>query len=317
MKIVVLDGYVANPGDLSWAELEALGQVVVYERTAPEQVVERCRGAVAVFTNKVVLGAAEIAALPELRFIGVLATGYNNIDMAAARAAAITVCNVPGYSSESVAQTVFALLLHITNRVADYNREVVAGRWASCADFSFTLGPITELSGLTMGIYGFGTIGRQVAAIASALGMRVISPTNKPADSLPDYVEKVTFGQMLETADVISINSAMTDANRGIFNAEAFGRIKPGVIVINTARGPLIDEQALADALRAGRVRAAGLDVLCQEPPRDGSPLIGAPNCFITPHIAWQSTAARRRLLAISAANLRAFIAGNPQNVVN
>lgn len=317
MNIVILDGYLANPGDLDWTALEQLGNLTVYPRTAPSDVIDRCHEADAVIVNKVLMTADVIAALPRLRYIGVLATGYNNVDIDAAARAGITVCNVPAYSTEAVAQTVFSLLLHITNRVADYAADVTAGRWNECEDFSFTLGPIRELAGLTMGVYGLGNIGSRVAAIASAFGMKVVSPTSRPVDSMPDYVRKVTFDEFLAQSDVISVNSPLTAANRGLFGADAFAKMRTGVIFINTARGPLVDEAALADALRSGTVGAAGIDVLCQEPPREGSPLIGAPNCFITPHIAWQSTAARRRLLDITASNVAAFIAGKPQNVVN
>ncbi len=316
MNIVILDGHLANPGDLSWDAFQKLGNLTVYPRTAPADVVARCREAEAVIVNKVLMTAEIIAALPQLRYIGVLATGYNNVDIDAAAAAGITVCNVPAYSSEAVAQTVFSLLLHIANRAADYAAEVRSGRWRHCDDFSFTLGPIRELAGLTMGIYGLGNIGKRVAAIAAAFGMKVVSPTSQNPESIPGYVTKVTFDEFLAQSDVISVNSPLTASNKGIFNAAAFGRMRPGVIFINTARGPLVVEADLADALRSGKVAAAGVDVLCQEPPRSGSPLIGAPNCFITPHIAWQSTAARRRLLAVTAENLAAYLSATPQNVV-
>lgn len=317
MKIVVLDGYVANPGDLSWASLAAIGDLTVYPRTASGDVIARCEGAEAVFTNKVVLDAATIESLPSLRFIGVLATGYNNVDTEAASRAGIVVCNVPAYSTDSVAQTVFSLLLEITGRVGDYSSEVRSGKWSSCEDFSFTLGPVTELAGLTMGIYGLGNIGKRVAEIAAAFGMKVISPTSQPAGNLPDYVEKVSFDEFLASSDVISVNAPLTESNRGIFNADVFARMRRGVIFINTARGPLVDEQALVAALTGGQIGAAGLDVLGQEPPSVDNPLLAAPNCYITPHIAWQSTAARRRLLEVTAANLAAYVAGKPQNRVN
>ncbi|MDO4319096.1 MAG: D-2-hydroxyacid dehydrogenase [Bacteroidales bacterium] len=316
MKIVILDGYVANPGDLSWQELAGIGDLTVYDRTAPDDVIERCRGAAVVFTNKVVLDSAVIGALPDLKFIGVLATGYNNVDIAAACQRGITVCNVPAYSTESVAQLVFALLLELTNRVGDYDRAVAAGGWQTCHDFSFTLGPIYELSGRTIGIYGLGNIGRRVACIANAFGMRVISPTSKAADAIPDYVTKVTFDEMLELADVISVNAPLDADNRGLFGRETLSRMRQGALLINTARGPLVDEQALADALRSGRLGGAAVDVLCEEPPRQGSPLIGCPRCLITPHIAWQSVEARRRLIDITTANLQCWLAGRPQNVV-
>ena len=317
MKIVILDGYMANPGDLSWDAVARLGDTAVYDRTAPDEVVERAKDAQAVFVNKVLMTDEILGRLPRLKFIGVMATGYNNIDVKAACRRGVCVCNVPAYSTEAVAQTVFALLLEITNRVGRYSSLVHSGQWAESKDFSFTLGPITELSGLTMGVYGFGNIGRRVAAIASAFGMNVISPTSQPRENLPGYVAKVTFDEFLAQSDIISVNSPLTDANRHIFNDSAFEKMRRGVILINTARGPLIDEQALADALESGQVGAAGVDVLEQEPPRSGSPLIGAPRCFITPHIAWQSVAARRRLIDICAANLAAFVAGKPINVVS
>lgn len=316
INIVILDAHVANPGDLSWDAIAALGNLTVYPRTAPADVVARCSEADAVIINKVVMSAEVISQLPKLKYIGLFATGYNNVDIAAARKAGITVCNVPAYSTDSVAQTVFAHLLNITNRVEQYAEEVRSGRWQRCEDFSFSLGPSHELAGMTMGIYGLGHIGKKVAQIASAFGMSVISPTSQSVESLPEYVEKVSFDEFLRRSDVISVNAPLADDNRGIFNADTFGKMKRGVIFINTSRGPLVVEEDLAAALKSGQVGAAGLDVLCEEPPRHGSPLLDAPNCFITPHIAWQSTAARRRLIAITAENLAAYIAGKPQNTV-
>ncbi len=320
MDIVILDGHVANPGDLSWDAIASQGSLTVYDRTAPADVVARAGRAEALFVNKVVLTADIIDHLPHLRFIGELATGYNNIDIEAARRRGIVVSNVPAYSGDSVAQTVFALLLELTNRVGRYDASVRAGAWASCADFSYTLGPITELAALTMGIYGLGNIGSKVAAVAHALGMHVVSPTSKPADAIPDYVEKVTFDEMIARADVISVNAPLTAANRGLFSADVFRRMKPTALLINTARGPIVDELALADALRAGRIAGAGLDVLASEPPAADC-LLTAPDladrCVVTPHVAWQSVAARRRLIDISASNLTAFLAGSPANVVS
>ena len=317
MNIVITDGYLANPGDLSWAPIESLGSLTVYDHLSQAEIIEKCREADAVFTNKLSFGTKEFEALPRLRFVGVLATGFNNIDVVSAREHNVTVCNVPSYSSASVAQTVFALLLEITNNVGRYSAEVEAGRWQHCDDFSFTLGPISELAGMTLGIYGLGNIGKQVAAIASAFGMRIISPTSQSSDAIPPYVTKVDFDEFLNQSDVISINCPLTASNRHLFNKETLAKTRPGVIIINTARGAIIDENALVEALKSGRVGAAGLDVLENEPPRNGSPLIGAPNCFITPHIAWQSTAARRRLIDICASNLAAFIDGNPINKVS
>ena len=317
MEIVILDGYVANPGDLSWDKIARLGNLTVYNRTMPNEIVERCKDAVAVFTNKVMLDGQTLLQLKSLKFIGVLATGYNNIDIDAATQLGITVCNVPSYSTESVAQTVFALLLEITNKVGEYSAAVSAGAWSNCRDFSFTLGPITELSGRTMGVYGLGNIGKRVAEIANAFGMHVISPTSQSADTLPGYITKVSFDDFLASSDVISINSPLTETNRHIFNSDNIAKTRPGVIIINTARGPIIDEHAVANALTKGHIGAVGVDVLEQEPPRNGSPLIGAPRCYITPHVAWQSTDARKRLIEISANNLAEFIAGHPINKIN
>lgn len=313
MKIVVLDGYVAAGDDLSWDALAELGELTVYDRTGPDEVLSRCEGATAVITNKVVMSAEIIGLLPQLKYIGVLATGYNNVDIDAARKAGVTVCNVPSYSSESVAQLVFAHLLNIVNSVSRYADSVNDGEWASNRDFSYRLSPFNELSGMTMGVIGFGNIGSRVAEIAKAFGMKVISNSRR---ELPAWVERVSLDSLLEHSDVVSLNSALTPSTKGIINRENIAKMKRTAILINTSRGPLIDEEALAEALRAGRIAAAGVDVLCEEPPRNGSPLIGCPNCYVTPHIAWQSTQARRRLLDITASNLRSFIEGKPENIV-
>lgn len=315
-RIVVLDGYVANSGDLSWDALAKLGRLMVYERTSPAQIVDRCRGAFAVFTNKVVLDAQTIGMLPDLKFIGVLATGYNNVDIQAARRAGITVCNVPAYSTASVVQTVFALLMALTNRVETYAASVARGDWTACRDFSYRLSPVEELDGLTMGVYGLGNIGSRVAQTAAVFGMKVISFTSKTQQQLPPYIEKVSRDQLFSRSDVLSLNAPLTAENARFVCAETLALMKPSAILINTARGGLVDEQALAEALRSGKIRAAGLDVLCSEPPKADCPLIGLHNCLITPHIAWQSTAARRRLLQISASNLAAFLSGHPTNVI-
>ncbi|MCM1355611.1 MAG: D-2-hydroxyacid dehydrogenase [Staphylococcus sp.] len=312
-KIVILDGYVANSGDLSWGALEDLGSLTVYERTSAADIVERAKGACAIFTNKVIITDEIMEALPDLKFIGVLATGYNNVDLEAARRRGITVCNVPAYSTDSVAQLVFAHLLHIVNTIGDYAASVDRGEWGGNKDFSYRLRPFDELSGMTMGIIGMGNIGRRVAAIAQAFGMRVITTSGR---KLPAGVSRVSPDELFAQSDVISLNSALTPATKGIINREAISKMKPTAIIINTSRGPLVDEQALADALNEGRVAAAGIDVLCEEPPRSGSPLIGCRNCFVTPHIAWQSSQARRRLIDISVENLKAFMAGSPQNIV-
>lgn len=314
MKIIVLDASPANDGDLSWKELESLGQVEVYAATAPDEVTQRCRGAEVVLTNKVVMNSEVIASLPDLKYIGVLATGYNNIDLEAARKAGITVCNVPAYSSESVAQLVFALLLAVTNRVADYSASVKKGDWQHCQTFSYRLSPIMELSGKTMGIIGFGNIGMQVGTIARAFGMTVITTSHR---ELPQWAERVELDELLARSNVVSLNSALTDATYHIINEETLMLMRQDAILVNTSRGPLIDEPALASALNRGQIAAAAVDVLESEPPRNGSPLIEARNCIITPHIAWQSTEARQRLLAITVENLKAYLSGHPQNVVS
>lgn len=315
-KIVVLDGYVANSDDLSWEALERLGDCMIYERTSPAQIVDRCRGAFAVFTNKVVLDSHTISLLPDLKFIGVLATGFNNVDIIAAQKAGICVCNVPAYSTTSVVQTVFSLLLALTNHAESYAESVRRGDWTNCRDFSYRLSPIEELDGLTMGIYGLGNIGMRVAQTAAAFGMKVISFTSKSADRLPPFIEKVDKDTLFSRADVLSLNAPLTADNADFVNSSTLSLMKPSAIIINTARGGLVNEDDLAEALKSHRIKAAGLDVLKNEPPKPDCPLIGLNNCLITPHVAWQSTAARRRLLQISADNLKAFLSGNPQNVV-
>ena len=312
-KIIILDGYVANSGDLSWEPLRELGELTVYDRTAPEEVTERAAEATAIYTNKVLITDDVMEALPELKFIGVLATGYNNVDIDAAHRRGITVCNVPAYSTDSVAQLVFAHLLHIVNSIGDYAASVNSGEWAGNRDFSYRLRPFDELAGQTIGIIGMGNIGRRVAAIAQAFGMRVVTNSGR---ELPDVVERVSLDKLFRQSDVISLNSALTPATKGIISREALALMKPTAIIINTSRGPLIEEEALAEALREGRIAAAGIDVLCEEPPRKGSPLIGCPHCFVTPHIAWQSSQARQRLVDISIDNLRRFLDGKPQNRV-
>ena len=324
MKIVILDGYVANPGDLSWDGLAQLGELTVYDRTAPQDVVARAADAEAVFVNKINMTAEVIESLPKLRFIGELATGYNNIDLAAATRCGVTVCNVPAYSTASVAQTVFALLLQLKVNIGRYTRAVAEGQWVAAPDFSFTMGPIEELEGLTMGVYGLGNIGTRVASIAHAFGMQVISPTSKAADALPPYVRKVAFEQMLAEADVITIHAPLTPQTRGLFSRSAFAAMKSSAVLINTARGPIVNESDLAEALRGGIIAGAAVDVLDREPPMADCPLLAddlvkgeRPRLLITPHIAWQSVTARHRLLDVSVANLAAFIAGSPQNRVN
>lgn len=312
-KIVILDGYVANSGDLSWEALDKLGEVTVYDRTAPDKVVERAADATCVLTNKVLMTADVLAELPKLKYIGVLATGYNNVDIEAARQRGIIVTNVPAYSTDSVAQLVFALLLNVVNDIHSYAESVSRGDWGNCDDFSYRLKPFDELAGQTMGVIGMGNIGSRVARIAMAFGMKVITTS---ARSLPEGVERVEADELFRRSDMVSLNTALTPATKGLINARTLELMKPTAILINTSRGPLIDEDALAAALRSGRIAAAAVDVLCEEPPRSGSPLVGCPGAYITPHIAWQSTQARRRLLDIAMSNVGAYVKGTPVNVV-
>jgi glycerate dehydrogenase len=316
MKIVILDGYSAQPGDLSWKELETLGELTVYDRTKPDETVASAAGADVVLTNKVVLGKDEIAQLPDLKYIGVLATGYNVVDVEAAHERGIIVTNVPAYSTESVAQMVFAHLLTVTNRTEHYAIQNREGRWSRNPDFCYWDAPLTELAGKTFGIVGLGNIGKRVAQIALAFGMKVKALTSKAADALPEGVEKATLDELLETSDVLSLHCPLTDATRHLVNADTLRRMKPTAIVINTGRGPLVDDQAVADALQAGRLQAFCADVLTTEPPSADNPLLAQANAYITPHIAWASTEARIRLLQIATDNVRAFLNGEPQNVV-
>ena len=316
MKIVILDGYSAQPGDLSWKELETLGELTVYDRTKPDETVARAAGADVALTNKVVLGKDEIAQLPDLKYIGVLATGYNVVDVEAAHERGIIVTNVPAYSTESVAQMVFAHLLTVTNRTEHYAIQNREGRWSRNPDFCYWDAPLTELAGKTFGIVGLGNIGKRVAQIALAFGMKVKALTSKAADALPEGVEKATLDELLETSDVLSLHCPLTDATRHLVNADTLRRMKPTAIVINTGRGPLVDDQAVADALQAGRLQAFCADVLTTEPPSADNPLLAQANAYITPHIAWASTEARIRLLQIATDNVRAFLNGEPQNVV-
>ena len=314
MKIVILDGFTANPGDLSWAELEALGQVTVYERTLPSETVARAAEADMVLTNKVVVSKEVMDQLPHLKYIGVLATGYNVVDIEAAHQRGITVTNVPAYSTESVAQMVFAHLLTVTNRTEHYAQENRQGRWSRNADFCYWDFSHMELAGKTFGIVGLGNIGRRVAEIALAFGMKVKAVSSKT--TLPACIEKVSLEALLATADVLSLHCPLTDSTRHLINADTLAKMKSSAILINTGRGPLIDDQAVADALAEGRLAAFCADVLTQEPPQADNPLLKLPNAFITPHIAWASKEARVRLIQVATNNVRAFLSGTPQNVV-
>lgn len=317
MKIAVLDGHTLNPGDLSWAPLEALGACRVYERTAPADTVARARDAAVVLTNKTVLDAASLAALPDLRYIGVLATGTNVVDLAAARARGIPVTNVPGYSTPSVVQLTFALLLELTHHVGRHAEGVRAGRWSRSPDFCYWETPLLELAGCTFGCVGFGHVGREVARVASALGCSVLVHTRTPPVPSPAGIEFVDLETLFRTSDVVSLHCPLTDATRHLVNTERLAWMKPAAFLLNTGRGPLVDETALAAALNEGRLAGAGLDVLSVEPPPVTNPLLTARNCLVTPHLGWATRAARKRLLAQAVENVRAFLAGHPQNVVN
>lgn len=313
-KIVILDSLTTTTDHAVWKPLESLGTVVIYETSAPTDVAPRMADAWAVLTNKAAITATDIAAAPHLRYIGVLATGYNIIDLAAAAQAGVIVSNVPAYSTDSVAQMAFALLLELTNHVALHDASVRDGEWGRCESFTYRLRSLAELAGKTMGIIGFGAIGSRIAEIARAFGMNVLTNSER---QLPPYAERVGLDELLRRSDVVSLNTALTPERYHLINAQTLSIMKPTALLINTARGGLVDADALADALRAGRIAGAGLDVLEEEPPRQGSPLIGCPNCVITPHIAWQSNEAIARLLRQSEDNLRAFAQGSPINVVS
>ena len=317
MKIVILDGYALNPGDLSYDCLRQFGELTIYDRTTPDEVIMRAIDADALLTNKVILGEKELAQLPQLRYIGVQATGYNVVDLEAARKYGITVTNIPAYSTASVAQMVMAHLLNITQRTGHYARQCCEGRWSINPDFCYWDTPLIELAGKQMGIVGFGRTGSAVARLAAAFGMKVTTYTSKSQEALPEGVEKLSLDDLFASSDVVSLHCPLTPDTRHLVNAQRLALMKPTAILINTARGPIVDEQAMADALNSGVLHAAGVDVLCEEPPRAGSPLFTARNCFITPHIAWATLEARTRLLQICEANLRAFIEGHPQNVVS
>ena len=311
--IVVLDGLTANPGDLSWSAIEALGPCTIHDRTAPGDVVSRCRDARIVLTNKTPLPREAIEALPGLGCIGVLATGTNIVDVAAARARGIPVCNVPEYSTPNVAQAVFALLLELTNRTGHHARTVREGRWTACPDFCYWDGELVELSGLTLGIVGHGRIGRAVASIGRAFGMRILAHRRSPGSD----AECVDLETLLRESDVVSLHCPLTPETQGLIDARRLALMKPTALLVNAARGPLVAEADLAAALDAGRIAGAALDVLSVEPPPASNPLLAAKNCIITPHVAWATRDARRRLIEATAENLRAFAAGRPRNVVN
>ncbi len=317
MRIVILDAHAANPGDLSWDELKTIGDLTIYPRTAPEDVIPRIGDAEIVLTNKVRFTADVLRQLPKLRYIGILATGYNTVDTQAARELGITVTNIPAYSTESVAQITFAHILNITNRIGHYARQTREGRWSSNPDFCYWDTPLVELAGKTIGIVGLGNIGRRVACIARHFGMDVFAFTSKNSSDLPEGIQKTTLDGLLAVSDILTLHCPLTDDTLHLINRERLEKMKPGAILINTGRGPLVDEQAVADALKSGRLAAYGADVMINEPPETDNPLFCQPNAYITPHIAWATVEARKRLMQVAVANVRAFVEGAPQNVVS
>jgi glycerate dehydrogenase len=317
MNIVVLDGYTLNPGDLTWTALEALGPCTIHDRTSPPEVLARAEAAEIVLTNKTVLDAAALRALPRLRYVAVLATGYNIVDVDAARECGVPVSNVPTYGTHSVAQMTFAHILNLTLHVSQHARTVQEGRWCSSADFCYWDTPLVELADLTLGLVGLGRIGQAVAKIGLAFGMQVIAHDPVALDDAPAGCTMVELDEIFRKSDVVSLHCPLTADNASLVSAERLALMKPTAFLINTSRGPLIDEQALANALQNDRIAGAGLDVLATEPPGPDNPLPRAKNCHITPHIAWATRAARQRLLDVTIQNVKSFLAGHPQNVVN
>lgn len=316
MKIIVLDGYGLNPGDLTWKGFEELGELTVYDRTSPSELLERAAGAEALVTNKTLITSENMDALPDLKYIGVLATGYNVVDIDAAKARGIVVTNIPAYSTASVAQMVFAHILNITQRVGYYADENKQGRWTKNADFCYWDTHLVELQGKKMGIVGFGNIGQATARIAQAFGMKVCVYSSKPQFALPSGIKKMELDELFGECDVVSLHCPLTPDTKKMVNANRLSKMKPNAILINTGRGPLINEQDLADALNEGKIAAAGLDVLSVEPSVEGNPLLGARNCFITPHIAWATLEARTRLMDIAVQNLKSYQNGQIVNNV-
>lgn len=319
-KIVIIDGFTATQTDLSWQEIEQLGHVTIYDRTRPEDVISRCKEADAVLTNKVIFSAEVISQLPYLKYIGVLATGYNVVDLDEARRRGIIVTNIPAYSTQSVTQMVFAHILNVTNRVDYYateNRGSSESRWARSVDFCWMDKPVTEIADKTLGIIGLGNIGSAVARVANAFGMKVIAYTSKEQSALPDYIRKVSLDAVFSQSDFLSLHCPLTDTTRHIVCRDTISQMKSHAVIINTGRGPLVNEQDVADALTSGSLGAFCADVLSTEPPSATNPLLPCQNAFITPHIAWASHEARIRLIHTAAQNLAAFFAGKPINVVS
>lgn len=317
MKIVVLDGQGVNPGDISWNRIEELGELTVYPRTAPEEVLQHVGDAEIALTNKTVFDANIIAQLKNTKYIGVLATGYNVVDTKAARERGIVVTNIPAYSTDSVAQMVFAHLLNVSNHVEHYAEETRNGVWSRCPDFCYWNKPLFELAGKTLGIVGLGNIGMKVAQIAQAFGMNVLAYTSKTPDQLPEGIRKTTLDGLFGASDVVSLHCPLTDTTRELMNNTSIEKMRDGAILINTGRGPLVNEADVADALASAKLGAYCADVLSCEPPSPSNPLVGAPHAFITPHVAWATLEARLRLMDIAVNNIKSFLEGSPTNVVN
>lgn len=315
MNICVLDGYTLNPGDLDWGSLSKLGNLKVYDRTMPSEIIERAIESEIVLTNKVIIDDNTMAQLPKLRYIGVLATGYNVVDIEAARKRGIIVTNIPAYSTNSVAQMVFAHILNIVQQVDTYAKEVQEGKWTNCPDFCYYNHTLMELAGKTIGIVGLGNTGMATARIASAFGMKIVALTSKTADRLPEGITPVCLDELLHESDIVSLHCPLTDSTRELINKTTLAKMKKSAILINTGRGPLVNEADLAAALNNGDIQAFGADVLSKEPPTADNPLLSAKNCFITPHIAWATIDARRRLMEIAAENISQFIQG--ETIVN
>jgi glycerate dehydrogenase len=317
MKIVVLDGYSANPGDLSWEAFKEFGELKVYDRTAPAEVLQRASDADIVLTNKVALDAQTLSELKNLKMIGVLATGFNIIDTEAAKRQGVVVCNIPAYSTDSVAQMVFAHILNITNQVGYYSLQNRQGRWSQNPDFTYWDEPLHELAGMTLGIVGLGHIGSKVATIGRCFGMDVFAFTSKNSADLPSGIQKTTMEGLLGVSDILTLHCPLNAKTHELINRESLKKMKHGAILINTGRGPLVNEQDVADALQTGQLGAYGADVLCSEPPAADNPLLKQPRAYLTPHVAWATLEARKRLMAIALSNVKAFEEGHPQNVVN
>lgn len=318
MRIVVLDAYTANPGDLSWEELAKLGDLAIYDRTPPEKTIERAREADAILTNKVILDESVIASLPKLKYVGILATGANVVDLVAAKSRGIVVSNVPKYSTESVVQLVFAHILNLATRLADNASAVRNGEWVACSDFSFSRGNLTELYGKCLGIVGLGSIGSRVAQVGVVFGMNVVAyGPHLSVGNCYGEVEAVSLEKLFEISDIVTLHCPLNSATRRLVNKDRLEEAKDGMWLINTGRGQLLDEQDVACALKSGKLGGLGIDVLSTEPPKSNNPLLEAPNCYITPHNAWATIEARRRLIRIAVDNLKAFIANDPKNIVD